>query len=103
MWAAIQFLSRSLRIAAYSCRASWYSGLRRARPSAASAADLPTGLSPLPASLTGMSLPILISRRHRAASRRRVLARGPRRPPLRGVHPALEVRHPLLGQFDVGA
>jgi hypothetical protein len=44
MWAAIQFFSRSLRIAAYSSRAARYFWLRRARPVAASAAALPLGL-----------------------------------------------------------
>jgi hypothetical protein len=41
MWAAIQFFSRNARIAAYSSRAAWYSGLRRARLLAAWAAALP--------------------------------------------------------------
>jgi len=41
--------------------------------------------------------------RYWAVSRRRVLARCPRRCPPQGVHPALEIGHPLLRQPDVGA
>ena len=49
MWAAIQFFSRSARIAAYSSRAARYSGLGRARLLAAWAVVLPWGLTSLSA------------------------------------------------------
>src|ERR1700722_6580406 len=61
MWAGIQFLSRSARIAAYSSRAARYSWLRWVRPLAAWAAVLPWGLTSLSTSVTVTSLSILIS------------------------------------------
>ena len=60
MWAAIQFFSRSARIAAYSSRAARYSGLRRARALAAWVEVLPSGLTSLSAPVMVTSLSILI-------------------------------------------
>src|ERR1700685_3099363 len=102
MWAAVQFFLRSARIAAYSSRAARYPWLRRVRPLAAWAAVLPWGLTSFSGSVILTSLSILINRSYRPACGRRVLARSPLRPPSDGIHPALEVRHPLLGEFDVG-